>query len=159
LCDYITCQKFPPIKKNFPCPYYKAFMVVIKVQDAGWLVTLRHFYPSLIFLRKGRTSQSVPTYGDNEAVIHQMAVPVPSISCCVLNHHNLFYQMQSVLAFNWDMCCHLALCLRLLPFHSFGRVLLEKGRKLMGENSSHIFNSRCGHACLSNVITPTQNTV
>jgi len=88
-----------------------------------------------------------------------MAVPVPSISCCVLNHHNLFYQMQSALVFNWDMCCHLALCLRLLPFHSFGRVLLEKGRKLMGENSSHIFNSRCGHACLSNVITPTQKTV
>jgi len=68
LCDYITCQKFPPIKKNFPCQYYKAFMVVIKVQDASWLVTLRHFYPSLIFLRKGRTSQSVPAYGDNEAL-------------------------------------------------------------------------------------------
>ncbi len=84
-----------------------------------------------------------------------MAVPVPSISCCVLNHHNLFYQMQSALAFKWDMCCHLALCLRLLPFHSFGRVLLEKERKLMGENLSHIFNSRC----LSNVITPTQKTV
>jgi hypothetical protein len=46
-----------------------------------------------------------------------MAVPVPSISCCVLNHHNIFYQTQNALAFNWDMCYHLALCLRLLPFH------------------------------------------
>jgi hypothetical protein len=31
-----------------------------------------------------------------------MAVPVPSISCCVLNHHNIFYQIQNALAFNWD---------------------------------------------------------
>jgi len=51
------------------------------------------------------------------SVTHQMAVPVPSISCGVLNHHNLFYQIQNALAFNWDMCCHLALCLCLLPFH------------------------------------------
>jgi hypothetical protein len=49
---------------------------------------------------------------------HQMAVPVPSISCRVLNHHNLFYQIQNALAFNWDTCCLLALCLQLLPFHS-----------------------------------------
>ncbi len=53
------------------------------------------------------------------SVTHQMAVPIPSISCCVLNHHNLFYQIQNALAFNRDMCCHLALCLRLLPFHLF----------------------------------------
>jgi hypothetical protein len=46
-----------------------------------------------------------------------MAVPAPSISCCVLNHNNLFYQIQNVLAFNCDTCCPLALCLRLLPFH------------------------------------------
>ncbi len=51
------------------------------------------------------------------SVTHQMAVPVPSISCCVLNHHNLFYQIQNALPFNRDTCCHLALCLRLLPFH------------------------------------------
>jgi hypothetical protein len=42
---------------------------------------------------------------------------LPSISCCVLNHHNLFYQIQNALAFNRDACCHLVLCLRLLPFH------------------------------------------
>ncbi len=41
-----------------------------------------------------------------------MAVPVPSI-----NHHNLFYQIQNALDFNRDTCCHLALCLWLLPFH------------------------------------------
>ncbi len=35
----------------------------------------------------------------------------------VLIHHNLFYQIQNALAFNRDMCCHLVLCLRLLPFH------------------------------------------
>ncbi len=45
-----------------------------------------------------------------------MAVPVPSISCCVLNHHNLFYQIQNALAFNRNMCCHLVLCLWFLPF-------------------------------------------
>ncbi len=50
------------------------------------------------------------------SVTHQTAVPVPSISYCVLNHHNLFYQIQNALAFNQDTCCHLALCLRLLPF-------------------------------------------
>ncbi len=34
------------------------------------------------------------------SVTHQMAVPVPSIRCCVLNNHNLFYQIQNALAFN-----------------------------------------------------------
>jgi hypothetical protein len=48
---------------------------------------------------------------------HQMAVPVTSISSCVLNHYNLFYKIQNALAFNHDMCCHLVLCLWLLPFH------------------------------------------
>ncbi len=48
---------------------------------------------------------------------HQMAVPVPSISYCGLNHHNVFYQIQNALAFNQDTCYHLALCLQLLPFH------------------------------------------
>jgi hypothetical protein len=50
-------------------------------------------------------------------VTHKMAVPVPSISCCVFNYHNKFYQVQNALAFNRDMCCHQALSLRLLPFH------------------------------------------
>jgi hypothetical protein len=50
-----------------------------------------------------------------------MAVLVPRISCCVLNHHNLFYQIQNALAFNWDTCCHIALCLRLLPFHTLNK--------------------------------------
>ncbi len=42
-------------------------------------------------------------------VTHQMAVPAPSISCYILNHHNLFYQIHNALAFKWDMCCHLVL--------------------------------------------------
>jgi hypothetical protein len=29
----------------------------------------------------------------------------------------VFKEIQNALAFNRDMCCHLALCLRLLPFH------------------------------------------
>ena len=41
----------------------------------------------------------------------------PMYKLLCLNHHNLFYQIRNVLAFNWDMCCHLALCLWLLPFH------------------------------------------
>ncbi len=48
---------------------------------------------------------------------HPPDVPVPSINCCVLNHHNLFYQIQNALALNWDTCCHLVFCLWLLPFH------------------------------------------
>ncbi len=51
------------------------------------------------------------------SVTHKMAVPVPNISCCILNHHNLFYQIQNALAFNRDTCCNLVLCLRLLPLH------------------------------------------
>jgi hypothetical protein len=46
-----------------------------------------------------------------------MAVPVSSISCCVLNQYNLFCQLQNALPFNWDTCCHLVLCLLLLSFH------------------------------------------
>ncbi len=53
------------------------------------------------------------------SVTHQKAVPVPSISCCVLNHHNLFYQIQNALPFNRDTCCHLAHCLQLLPLLPF----------------------------------------
>jgi len=63
------------------------------------------------------TRLGVQCNGLNGAVTHQGAVPVQSISRCALNHHNLFYQIQNVLAFNWDTCCHLVLCLRLLPFH------------------------------------------
>jgi hypothetical protein len=59
------------------------------------------------------------------SVTHQMAVPVPRIGCCVLNHHYLFYHIQNALAFNWDTCCHLALCLRLLPFHWTCKVALQ----------------------------------
>jgi hypothetical protein len=62
------------------------------------------------------------------SVTHQMAVPVPSISCCVLNFHNLFYQIQNAIAFNRDMCCHLALCLWLLPFHYWHILIRQRGR-------------------------------
>ncbi len=48
----------------------------------------------------------------------QMALPVISLSCCIFNNHNFFYQEPNGLAFNQDMCCHLALSLRLIIFHS-----------------------------------------
>jgi hypothetical protein len=47
----------------------------------------------------------------------QMAVPVPSISCCVFNNADFFYQELNELAFNRDTCCHLVICLRLLASH------------------------------------------
>ncbi len=56
------------------------------------------------------------------SVTYQMPVPVPSISCCVLDHHNLFYQIYNALAFNRDTCCHLVLCSVLLPFHLIHKV-------------------------------------
>ncbi len=51
------------------------------------------------------------------SVIHKMEVPVQSISSWDLKHHNLFFQIQNALAFNWDTCCHLTLSLPLLRFH------------------------------------------
>ncbi len=63
---------------------------------------------------KGKRNKNKKKWG---SVTHQMAIPIPSISCCVLKHHNLFYQIHNALAFKQDMCCHLALCLQLLPFH------------------------------------------
>jgi len=51
------------------------------------------------------------------SVNHQMAIPVPSISCCVFNNNNFFYQEPNELAFNWDACCHLVICLRLIASH------------------------------------------
>ncbi len=68
-------------------------------------------------LRERTTFYTLLCYYQWDSVTHHMAVPVPSISCCVLNHHNLFYHIHNALAFNRDMCCHLALCLWLLPFH------------------------------------------
>ncbi len=41
----------------------------------------------------------------------------PKYKLLHFSHHNLFYQIQNAVAFNWDTCCNLALCLRLLPFH------------------------------------------
>jgi len=78
------------------------------------------------------------------SVTHQMAVPVPRISCCVLNHHNLFYQIQNALSFNQDTCCHLALCLQLLPFHWTENVTI--GHKIWS------WNQRVNKPLCANVI-------
>ncbi len=71
------------------------------------------------------------------SVIHQMAVPVPSISRCVLNHHNLFYPKHNALAFNWDTCCHLALCLQLLPSH----LIVKYGHTWDMQNFRYLMNT------------------
>ncbi len=31
---------------------------------------------------------------------------------------------KNTLAFNWDRCCHIVLCLRLIPFHYVPRVII-----------------------------------
>jgi hypothetical protein len=46
-----------------------------------------------------------------------MAVLVPGISCCILTNNDFFYQEPNELAFNWDTCCHLVICLRLIASH------------------------------------------
>jgi hypothetical protein len=46
-----------------------------------------------------------------------MVVPVPSISCCVFNNNDFFYQEPNELAFNRDTCCHLVICLQLIASH------------------------------------------
>ena len=51
------------------------------------------------------------------SVTHQMAVPVPSISCCVSEQLKFFCKEKNALAFNQDRCCHQVLCLQLIPFH------------------------------------------
>jgi hypothetical protein len=51
------------------------------------------------------------------SVNHQMAVPVPNISCCVFSNYDFFYQELNELAFNWDTCCHLVICLQLIASH------------------------------------------
>ncbi len=51
------------------------------------------------------------------SVNHQMAVPVPSISCCIFNNNDFFYQDPNELAFNRDTCCHLVICLWLIASH------------------------------------------
>ncbi len=42
--------------------------------------------------------------------------PKYKLLCFKLENH-LFCQIKNALAFNRDTCCHLVLCLRLLPFH------------------------------------------
>ncbi len=51
------------------------------------------------------------------SVNHQMAVPVPSVSCCVFNNNYSFYQEPNELAFNRDTCCYLVICLQLIASH------------------------------------------
>ena len=51
------------------------------------------------------------------SVTHQMAVPVPSISWCVSYQLKEICNEKNALAFNRDRCCHLVLCLQLIPFH------------------------------------------
>ncbi len=53
------------------------------------------------------------------SVNHQMAVPVPSISCCIFINNYFFYQEPNELAFNRHTCCHLVICLWLIASHCY----------------------------------------
>ncbi len=70
---------------------------------------------------KGKQKKKNQKKGMKEIAIRICLPPdsrtCPSISCCIFNKHNFFYKEQNALAFNWDMCCHLALCLQLIIFH------------------------------------------
>jgi len=94
--------------KTFRASLDKRFNILDIVDICGRIHTPLHFLLTSIiwsiFMQWG-------------SVTHQMAAPVPSISWCVLNHYNLFYYIQNALDCNRDTCCHLALCLQLLPFH------------------------------------------
>jgi hypothetical protein len=46
--------------------------------------------------------------------------------------------IQNALVFNWDMCCHLALCLQLLPFHS--RNMQRCQDKVIGAKAADLFH-------------------
>jgi len=87
-----------------------------------WLMANCHlmdwlFVNSFVKMTLGQLSWDILTFGQWGSVTQQMALPVPSISCCVLNHHNLFNQIENALAFYRETCCHLVLCYWLLPFH------------------------------------------
>ena len=43
-----------------------------------------------------------------------MALPIQSISCCTSYQLLFFCKGKKVLAFNWNRCCHLSLCLQLI---------------------------------------------
>ncbi len=65
------------------------------------------------------------------SVNHQMAVPVPSISCCVFNNNDFCCQELNELAFNWDTCCHLVICLQLIASNCTNIILATgKMRKM-----------------------------
>jgi hypothetical protein len=96
-------------------------LLTISTNFSNCLLFFKKFPVPVFELATSRYRDECSTSVQWGSVSHQMAVPVPSISYCVLNHHNLFYQIQNALDFNRDTCCHLALCLQLLPLHSFTR--------------------------------------
>ncbi len=94
----------------------------IKKMDLPKIIFSPIFFPVSVGVGEPFDHRDLKIESDSDStkwgsVTHQIAVPVPSLRCCVLNHYNLFNQIQNVLAFNWDTSCHLALCLQLLPFH------------------------------------------
>ena len=71
----------------------------------------------MIVARSGAVMGNIQLLEKWGSVNHQMAVPVPSISCCIFNNKDFFYQEQNELAFNRDTCCHLVICWLLIASH------------------------------------------
>jgi len=78
------------------------------------LKSLKYLQQSKTCFETNHLRENVIQWG---SVNHQMAVPVPSISCCIFNNNDFFYQELNELAFNWDTCCHLVICLQLIASH------------------------------------------
>ncbi len=86
--------------------YYVQYCIYLLLRVWVWSGALHEYCTFSQFFSP--VACTVNIFWQSGSFTHQMAVPVPSISCCVLNQHN-FYQIQNALAFNRDMCCHLAL--------------------------------------------------
>jgi hypothetical protein len=109
---------------NLVISYSNSNLKLLKIQYRSYLIktgcVLNLIYNGEIFDNCQKIialNDKLCSVSKGGSVTHQMAVPVPSISCCVLKHPNIFYQIPNALAFNWDTCCNPALCLRLLPLH------------------------------------------
>jgi hypothetical protein len=61
-----------------------------------------------------------------------MAVPVPSISCCVSQQLKFFCKEKNALAFNWNRCCHLVLCLQLILLFAFLKACCSIVKEFIG---------------------------
>ncbi len=72
------------------------------------------------------------------SITHQMALPITLISCCISQQLNIFCNDKNALAFNWDRCCHLAICLQLILLD---QLKLLKPTKLKGHSHYNVLGN------------------